>query len=75
MKNLKAVGVAAIIAVAATACGGGSLTSNGNDGRKTKYDNVRVQVITLTPAEGGGSVVCISDYQSGIALSCDWPAR
>lgn len=63
------------IVVGTSSCGGVPGASNGNDGRKTKYDNVRVQKIALTADEGGGTVVCITDYHSGIAISCNWPAR
>lgn len=59
-----------------SSCGGGGLpgTGNGNDGRKTKYDNVRVQKIALTDSEGGGFVLCISDFAdgAGLALDCDF---
>lgn len=53
---------------------GGSVpgASNQNDGRKTKYDNVRVQKIALTNDEGGGFVLCITDFHEGQAIACDF---
>lgn len=64
-----------VIVVGTSSCGGGVPgNGNGNDGRKTKYDNVRVQKIALTDSEGGGFVLCISDFAdgAGLALSCDF---
>lgn len=58
----------AILIVLLAGCGGADESKQ--DGRSTGYDNVRVQKIVLSADEGGGYLICVSDYHQGIAISC-----